>query len=232
MSYGPFGEAGGIIPSDDPLFPYHDVQSTPGYQGRHAYTQATRSPLPSRFFENGDYDFYAPFMYPLNHSGREINNFLADRAMTLDTMGPAEKAYVEAVYAACFCKGPVFDQAKRRLSDPAQIAHLDALRAVVAEEMTAATKRQSVGRDHYARKPECDAAPIDLHGADNIAIAAQMSPDDWHEIALTWNWGHDPAVLMWIAAQPTCDRAHRRRHLLPGRAQLSRRRPPARPRRP
>lgn len=32
-------------------------------------------------------------------------------------------------------------------------------------------------------------------------------PDDWHQVAIDWNWDMGVAILGWIAAQPECDRA-------------------------
>lgn len=32
-------------------------------------------------------------------------------------------------------------------------------------------------------------------------------PDDWHQVAIDWNWDAGVAVMAWIAAQPDCDRA-------------------------
>ena len=32
-------------------------------------------------------------------------------------------------------------------------------------------------------------------------------PDDWHRVALSWNWDNPTDILMWIAAQQSCDRA-------------------------
>ncbi|MBN6151955.1 DUF4274 domain-containing protein [Xanthomonas sp. AmX2] len=32
-------------------------------------------------------------------------------------------------------------------------------------------------------------------------------PDDWHQVAMDWNWDAGIDILAWIAAQPDCDRA-------------------------
>ena len=34
-----------------------------------------------------------------------------------------------------------------------------------------------------------------------------MNPDDWHEIALHWDWNAGIAELEWITGQRNCDRA-------------------------
>lgn len=32
-------------------------------------------------------------------------------------------------------------------------------------------------------------------------------PDEWHQVAIDWNWDAGVDVLAWIAARPDCDRA-------------------------
>lgn len=32
-------------------------------------------------------------------------------------------------------------------------------------------------------------------------------PDDWHQVAIDWNWDAGLDILTWIAEQPECDRA-------------------------
>lgn len=33
-----------------------------------------------------------------------------------------------------------------------------------------------------------------------------QDPRTWHQVALTWNWGHGTAILDWLLDQPRCDR--------------------------
>jgi len=33
------------------------------------------------------------------------------------------------------------------------------------------------------------------------------SPEDWHQVAIDWNWDAGLDILAWIASQPDCDRA-------------------------
>ena len=40
-----------------------------------------------------------------------------------------------------------------------------------------------------------------------LAHLAKGTPDDWHVIAETWNWGDELDVLYWIVSQPDCDKA-------------------------
>jgi len=43
-------------------------------------------------------------------------------------------------------------------------------------------------------------------------------PDDWHQVAIDWNWDAGLAVLAWIAARPDCDRATAQHLILNGGA--------------
>lgn len=44
------------------------------------------------------------------------------------------------------------------------------------------------------------------------------TPDDWHQVAIDWNWDAGLDVLGWIAAQPECDRATAQHIILVGGA--------------
>jgi hypothetical protein len=33
------------------------------------------------------------------------------------------------------------------------------------------------------------------------------TPDQWHQVAMGWNWGSGEAPLRWIVSQPDCDKA-------------------------
>ena len=50
-------------------------------------------------------------------------------------------------------------------------------------------------------------AGVDIDGETRLDLIQQMSPDDWHEIVLNWNWDHGVAELDWITARRDCDRA-------------------------
>ena len=39
-----------------------------------------------------------------------------------------------------------------------------------------------------------------------IRYLLQSGPEDWHQIALHWNWDQGNAPLWWIIQQSTCDR--------------------------
>jgi uncharacterized protein DUF4274 len=35
---------------------------------------------------------------------------------------------------------------------------------------------------------------------------AQATPEDWHQVAWSWNWDAGEEPLLWIIRQPNCDR--------------------------
>jgi len=43
--------------------------------------------------------------------------------------------------------------------------------------------------------------------AANVAWLEEADPDDWHRVALDFNWSNTPYVLDWIVRQPDCDAA-------------------------
>jgi hypothetical protein len=40
-----------------------------------------------------------------------------------------------------------------------------------------------------------------------LGLIQRMAPDDWHEIALHWDWNDGIETLDWITSQHECDRA-------------------------
>ena len=40
-----------------------------------------------------------------------------------------------------------------------------------------------------------------------IRWLSKRDPDEWHRVALSWNWDSGYMVLRWIIQQPDCDRA-------------------------
>jgi hypothetical protein len=62
-------------------------------------------------------------------------------------------------------------------------------------------------RAHYARWRECMATPLDIAAPSTLGLIQRMAPDDWHEIALRWDWNDGVEPLNWITSQHECDRA-------------------------
>jgi len=48
-------------------------------------------------------------------------------------------------------------------------------------------------------KPNVDRALIDW--------LKEQNPDNWHRVAISWNWDWGFFVLVWIVSQPDCDKA-------------------------
>jgi len=44
-----------------------------------------------------------------------------------------------------------------------------------------------------------------IHLASNIAWLENADPDDWHRVALDFNWGEPLYLLDWIVRKPDCD---------------------------
>lgn len=47
----------------------------------------------------------------------------------------------------------------------------------------------------------------DENNAALIEWMARRGPDDWHRVALSYNWDNGLSPLEWIVTRPTCDRA-------------------------
>jgi hypothetical protein len=80
-------------------------------------------------------------------------------------------------------------------------------REQLVTELMPLAAAESARRAHFSRWKECLAAPLDLEADTLLGLIQQMSPDDWHELALGWDWNWGAAELEWITAQRTCDRA-------------------------
>jgi len=59
---------------------------------------------------------------------------------------------------------------------------------------------------------------MQAHEQTLVAWLKTHSPDDWHQVAIDWNWDAGLDVLAWIAAQPECDRATAQHLILNGGA--------------
>jgi len=114
---------------------------------------------------------------------------------------------VNSAYVTCFEQADdfAFQHAQWRHDPPFRKA-LAETRARVIADLTAHAAAEAARRRHFARWKECEATPVDLKG-EPLDQIQQMTSDDWHEIALKWNWDDGIGVLKWITAQRTCDRA-------------------------
>lgn len=69
-------------------------------------------------------------------------------------------------------------------------------------EKTAEGKRQYELTIRWLEEARIEISPGDL-----VEWLKDKSPADWHEIAFNYNTDHSLAPLVWIAQQPSCDRA-------------------------
>lgn len=113
-----------------------------------------------------------------------------------------------SAYIACFERAAAFALMLRQWRhDPAFRAALVEAREQVIADLAPIAAADGKRRKHFARWRDCMTTPVDLVGETRLDLIKQMTPDDWHEIALNWNWDHGVAELDWITAQHACDRA-------------------------
>lgn len=126
----------------------------------------------------------------------------------LRTLRDLDLRRVNSAYVTCFEKAEAFEfQLSLWREDPDFHARLLQTRAAVVGDLSAQAEAEAARIDHYKRWNECVATPLDIGGYSRLSLIAQMAPDDWHEIALSWDWRNGTAELEWISAQRTCDRA-------------------------
>jgi hypothetical protein len=139
---------------------------------------------------------------------RELIQDVFGRCVSFDQLdGPAlKRAY--ALYACCFERGETFNfQLAQWRGDPCFRALLNEGRERVIVDLLVQEQAERTRRARLSRWYECRAAAIDLKGASLLDLIKQMSPDDWHEIVLRWDWDGSVDELNWITSQRSCDRA-------------------------
>ena len=115
---------------------------------------------------------------------------------------------VNSAYITCFERAEAFEfQLTLWRDDPTFRQTLLDARAHVVADLCDQADAEAERIAHYKRWNECRAAPLDIEGYSRLGLISQMQPDDWHEIALTWDWRNGTAELEWISAQRSCDRA-------------------------
>ncbi|MEQ1492857.1 MAG: hypothetical protein ABL932_20115 [Terricaulis sp.] len=115
---------------------------------------------------------------------------------------------VSSAYVCCFERAEAFEfQLALWRVDPEFRRLLCGTREQLITELMPLAAAESARRAHYSRWKECLAAPLDLEAETLLGLIEQMSPDDWHEIALTWDWNWGTSELEWITKQRECDRA-------------------------
>lgn len=115
---------------------------------------------------------------------------------------------IYSAYAACFERFETYDfQLSLWRADPSFRDALIEARQQVIEEIAAWRVSEDARRRYFRRWNECAATPLDIIGDTRLALFQQMTPDDWHEIAINWRWCDGVSELNWITSQRECDRA-------------------------
>ncbi|MCX7356648.1 MAG: hypothetical protein NT015_00625 [Alphaproteobacteria bacterium] len=115
---------------------------------------------------------------------------------------------VSSAYVTCFERAEAFEfQLALWRVDPDFRRFLAETRQQLITELMPLAAAESARRVHFSRWKECLAAPLDLEAETLLGLIQQMSPDDWHEIALHWDWNWGLSELAWITKQRGCDRA-------------------------
>lgn len=133
---------------------------------------------------------------------------LLGRDADLALLHDATLKSVYALYAACFERSETFNfQLAQCRGDPLLRQTLLETRSQVIADLLELERAEQQRRAHYSRWYEWRAAETDIEGAMLFESITRMSPDDWHEIVLRWNWDAGVREIDWITSQQSCDRA-------------------------
>ena len=139
--------------------------------------------------------------------GALVDQMLGLRASRLESISGLELKRARSAYACCFEPSDRFQFALTQWRhEPEFKALLSDAREQLIAELIPYRALEQAQRARLSRYWECAQTPIDIAG-DTLDLVKQMAPDDWHEIALRWNWDDGVAELDWITSQPDCDRA-------------------------
>jgi Domain of unknown function (DUF4274) len=142
------------------------------------------------------------------HFGALVDDTLGLGAPGLDAINGLDLKRVRSAYVCCFEPTEHFQPDLSQWRYDAEFKDkLLETRARLIEELTPYVAEERAQRAHLSRFWECMETPVDIAGASLMQLIQQMSPDDWHEIVLRWNWDHGVDELDWITRQPDCDRA-------------------------
>lgn len=113
---------------------------------------------------------------------------------------------LRSAHACCYERSQAFTHVLQNTRDPWFAKRLVDTRLQLLPERAAEWGERERRRVHYRRRSECMEASLDITGATDADLLQQMTPDDWHQIVMNWNWDNGVSVLSWITSQPTCDR--------------------------
>lgn len=140
--------------------------------------------------------------------GAMVEHVLGLRAARLESVSGLELKRVRSAYACCFEPNERFQFAltQWRHEPEFKVLLLEAREQLIAE-LIPYRAQEHAQRVRASRYWECAQTAIDVEADCVLDLIKQMAPDDWHEIALRWNWDDGVGELDWITSQPDCDRA-------------------------
>lgn len=148
------------------------------------------------------------FVPPQHKHYRElVQRWLGPSVSFAHLDGPSQKR-LYTLYSCCFERSETFNfQLAQWRNDPDFRQYLMETREALVADLRALEDAEQQRRTHFSRWFEWRASAIDLSGATLLDLIKQMSPDDWHELVLRWDWDVGVDELNWITSQRTCDRA-------------------------
>ena len=189
------------------------VQHLPGHAHDHLFTPYAPNGAPAQvlariYHQYGD--AFADDAVPPQHVHFRalVQSILGVNPVGLVALDGLDLKRVNSAYIACFERNESYQfQLALWRNDRAFRDALIAARERVIADLAANAAAEQARRKHYARWRECLAEPLDISGDTLLDLIRQMRPDDWHELALSWNWDHGVVELNWITSQRDCDRA-------------------------
>jgi hypothetical protein len=115
---------------------------------------------------------------------------------------------VGSAYVCCFERSEAFEFQLALWRGDAKFRELLVkTRELLIAELIPLAAAESARRAYYSRWHECLNWPLDIQAGSLFGLIRHMTPDDWHEVALHWDWEMGVAELDWITSQRDCDRA-------------------------
>lgn len=189
------------------------VQHLPGHSHDHLFTPYAPDGAPAQvlaqlYHQYGDAPADEPVPPQHTHFRALVQRILGPAPVGLTALDGLDLRRVCSAYVACFERSEPYQfQLSLWRNDPAFRALLIETRESVIAALEDHAAAEEARRKHYSRWQECLAEPLDIRGDTMLDLICRMSPDDWHELALNWNWDHGVVELNWITSQRACDRA-------------------------
>lgn len=140
--------------------------------------------------------------------GREIERILLEyRVARLEDLKSDQVDEACLAYICCYFSKKHFKKALKAIDNKGVSDHFVCVRGEIVDLARVYDAAQRARIAYYNRMNECRDTPIDITGDDQIVLLNQMSPDDWHDIVINWNWDFGSVLCHWVVSQSQCDRA-------------------------